>query len=1022
MKGCCVTVLVLIALTLSPIRSAGETEGPLQSETPHIQNTFQSSDPADWILTSGDPPTVFVHWTSTMGTSPSVYGEPPDPHGSVGPKGVLSTDNQTLIYWRRNNVAVWNEYSFFAQGGALGKVVDPRALYDPLSERFFVFGSEFQPSSGHQRGYLNIAVSKTSDPATKDTLSWRFFRVDVTEVPSAGDTLLMDLPCVGFDDVAIYVAYNMFHVPPGAIPLNGASYRHCRVHIFDKSQLLSGTVSLHAANAPDGISNGFTLQPITLVGSPSAPGQVFLAEIPWTSSTTVRLWSVTDPFGSPSLQSATVSVPNNGGFVSGAPQAGTLRTIDTQSPRTQGDAFMRGSRIWFCNTAGGPFGPSKIFYYCLDPNGFPSGTPLLVEAGSIDGGTGVWNYQPAIGGNRDGDVAIVFTQSSSSTYPTMMATLRREGASAFATPAVVKPSPTSYIGNRWGDYARVAVDPVDQTMWVTHEWAQAVVADSNWATEWGQILPPDSSSGWPVSGRIVRGGVTEVGSTVAISDGSDGGIIAWADGRLSSPSIYVERLENGGAISAGWKQGGSLPMDIAGAAHVSDGIPLLATDFSQGAFVGFNATGLRIQRLTSTGTVSSGWPAAGVALSNFNGLGLTIDSGPASGAVAAWRNSGIRAQRVSFSGALDWGTNGVQLATTGSGPIVAADGKDGAIVAWAGLKLQRVSAAGSISWTSGGISPDSGTPLDIVSDGQGGAYVAYSKTSGGAIDLYATRVDSTGTVVSGWSSIAVCTASGDQNQAQIIKDSTGGVLIAWADERGASIDVYALRLESSGGRAPGWPANGLQITSAAGNETAPVLVSDGANGAMIAWQDTRNDDGDIYFTAVNSSGTLDPDFPSNGLGLAVQPGIQASPAIAAAESQAAIVAWSDGRLLPDQDPFPTHSVYAQHVTLAGETTQVPSAPGLPSVALSLECTPNPARNLCRVRLALPAGLSRGNYVIEAYDIQGRRVSTIAKAVMSDGPVVADWNLSGGASIAPGVYHVVARVGGRTAVRRVLVLP
>lgn len=1008
-----IIVLTLVGL-VTPIRAAAETAGVPQRPIPKPENYFQPTDPAHWVQTSGDPASLFVHWTSFKTTTPA-HGEPPDSYGAVGPDGVLSSNNREFKYSRRDGAFVWSNDRIFPPRAQ--RALDPRAIYDRLSERFFIFGSETTPEGQHYRGYLNVAVSKTSNPTTSDTASWRFYRIGTTEVV-AGDTLFMDLPTIGIDDVGVYASLNMFHVPPGSIPFNNAAFRHCRVLIFDKADLLSGTVDLHAVNTPDGSGNGFALQPVNLIASPSALGKAWLVETPFGSSTSVRVWAIVDPFGTPSLQSVSVTVPSSGGSSNDAPQSGSDLTIDTQSPRTQGDAFQRKGKVWFCHTAGG-FSRSNVFYYCLDLNGFPSGSPSLIEAGSIDGGSGIWNCQPAINGNDDGEVAIVFTQTSAGMFPRIMATMRAEEDSTFSTPVVVIESETYYVGEqpsrqRWGDYAAVAVDPIDQTFWVTHEWAHDEESAFNWACEWGQILAPDVGPGWPDGGRVVRATATEVGSVFATSDGSSGTIAAWSDGRLY-PAIYVQRIENDGAIGAGWKQGGMLPFVFSGSAEVSALFPSVASDFDNGAFVGWNGLGIRVQRVAAGGAIATGWSASGVPLAS-GGSNLTLDSSPSSGAVASWKNSGVRVNRISLSGTLDWGTNGVQVATSGNNPIVAADGKDGAIVAWAGLRLQRVSAAGAIVWTSGGINPDSGTPLDIVSDGLGGATVTYVKSN----DLYAIRVDSTGAVVSGWNPVAVCTASGVQLEAQMIKDSAGGVLIAWSDTRGGSADVYASRIASSGSRASGWPSNGLLISGGAGDEFAPMLASDGADGAVIAWQDTRDDDSDIYCTAVSASAILDSDFPTYGLGVAVQPGVQGSPTIVPSGSGEAIICWADGRLFPAEAM--THSVFAQRVNLDGEMLRVASASPMTSVRTLLECVPNPAKGSCQIRLALPVGMAGVSYEIEAFDIQGRRVAIIAKAAAQGTSVVADWNFRSSGSVSAGVYHVVARAGGEKWVRRVLVLP
>ena len=83
--------------------------------------------------------------------------------------------------------------------------------------------------------------------------------------------------------------------------------------------------------------------------------------------------------------------------------------------------------------------------------------------------------------------------------------------------------------------------------------------------------------------------------------------------------------------------------------------------------------------------------------------------------------------------------------------------------------------------------------------------------------------------------VAVCTAAGNQQNPRIVEDGVGGVIIIWQDRRGISEDIYAQRLLAGGTVAPGWPAKGLGVCTAAFGQTEPQLVSDGAGGAIVAW-------------------------------------------------------------------------------------------------------------------------------------------------------------------------------------------
>jgi len=64
--------------------------------------------------------------------------------------------------------------------------------------------------------------------------------------------------------------------------------------------------------------------------------------------------------------------------------------------------------------------------------------------------------------------------------------------------------------------------------------------------------------------------------------------------------------------------------------------------------------------------------------------------------------------------------------------------------------------------------------------------------------------------------------------------------VAWEDFRSATTDVYAQRVTAAGEISAGWPADGVALTSASGEQYAPRLMSDGSNGAIATWFDTRS--------------------------------------------------------------------------------------------------------------------------------------------------------------------------------------
>jgi hypothetical protein len=76
----------------------------------------------------------------------------------------------------------------------------------------------------------------------------------------------------------------------------------------------------------------------------------------------------------------------------------------------------------------------------------------------------------------------------------------------------------------------------------------------------------------------------------------------------------------------------------------------------------------------------------------------------------------------------------------------------------------------------------------IAADGLGGAIITWA----GSGNIWAQRADSLGNFLWGVSPVAVCSASGSQNQPEVLADVEGGAIIAWEDRRSLSRwDIYA---------------------------------------------------------------------------------------------------------------------------------------------------------------------------------------------------------------------------------------
>ncbi|MGH7729688.1 MAG: FlgD immunoglobulin-like domain containing protein, partial [Candidatus Eiseniibacteriota bacterium] len=170
--------------------------------------------------------------------------------------------------------------------------------------------------------------------------------------------------------------------------------------------------------------------------------------------------------------------------------------------------------------------------------------------------------------------------------------------------------------------------------------------------------------------------------------------------------------------------------------------------------------------------------------------------------------------------------------------------------------------------------------------------------------------------------VPVCSAPGDQWATVVLADGAGGVLVAWHDQRSLyNLDIYAQHVLASGVVDPAWPRDGLVVCAAPNEQSFPVMAGDGAGGAIVAWKDARNGVTDVYAQHVLASGLVDPAWPANGLAVCTAGGGQHPQALLPDDMGGALVVWND---LRHED----NDVYAHHILASGRLDPAWPAEGL----------------------------------------------------------------------------------------------
>src|SRR5204863_7348990 len=108
-------------------------------------------------------------------------------------------------------------------------------------------------------------------------------------------------------------------------------------------------------------------------------------------------------------------------------------------------------------------------------------------------------------------------------------------------------------------------------------------------------------------------------------------------------------------------------------------------------------------------------------------------------------------------------------------------------------------------------------------------------------DIYAQRINGSGFEEWTGNGKVICSHFGNEYATVIPSNGSGSTIIAWEDNRGGPTngsEVYAQRISASGTVL--WTTNGVAVCAGSGVQNILSIISDGAGGAVIAWEDSRN--------------------------------------------------------------------------------------------------------------------------------------------------------------------------------------
>lgn len=398
-------------------------------------------------------------------------------------------------------------------------------------------------------------------------------------------------------------------------------------------------------------------------------------------------------------------------------------------------------------------------------------------------------------------------------------------------------------------------------------------------------IAPDGSADarWSASGKLIT--VLDVSfplDAFTAATTPDGDLIVNARALYPDPiypgaytrRMIVVRYHEDGSLASGWFDA-SQPLESPVPAGVD--YSWMDSDGQGGALVSFrqNPWERRVMRLRADGSRDPAWPQSGRLLSaEPNGQKAAITPTGDGGAFMLWKEGcGPTCPSSYYYGRL-----------TPEGDFTAVTGPSG---------VPLLSASENFNVT-------------MFADGFGGAYAYWTRSLGqvNTSRVRLLRFAPDGSIAEGWPSdgVEVCSSSDREDSPSAISDGQGGAIVAWRDSRGLRSLVFATRILGDGMRDPVWPAAALPVAVTLREEGVPHLLPDGAGGFFVSWSEfpSYSPTGDPMLEDIVGQHLIlsgvDPAWPAEGV--AVQRALQNQYLMEMAQdgSDGALIMWNDERL------------------------------------------------------------------------------------------------------------------------------
>jgi uncharacterized repeat protein (TIGR01451 family) len=413
---------------------------------------------------------------------------PPDTCGAVGPSNYVETVNQELaIYTPKTtgaSVVRTSFNNFWYTVGGLTKtdsnsfLSDPIVAYDNLNGRFIVGDQDVDTGSALKSNF-DIAVSKTSNPATLTSADWNFYQISTTEAGYSAD-----YPGnFGFNADAFVFTLNMF-----------GSAGHVLVTAVNTTDLANGVTQSQLHSAQYDLT-GFSLRPTTM--HDSVPGDPMWLVGEAGNNRSINVIKMSSPLANATFQTTNLAVNSYSTVL--PPRNPNQSVITSNIDSRILKSAEANNTIVATHAVSASSTEDDIRWYSISVSG---GTPVLKDQGNISAGNDTYLAYPSIDINSAGNIGMTYDRSgfdSSSDFMSMYVTGRVPGdpAGTMETPVLV-PAGTGKANysdfsptGRQGDLSGINVDPSDGSFWAANEFANTE-SGANWGTAVANFTPAPS--------------------------------------------------------------------------------------------------------------------------------------------------------------------------------------------------------------------------------------------------------------------------------------------------------------------------------------------------------------------------------------------------------------------------------------------------------------------------------------------------------------------------------------------------